>query len=166
MSGSHRYLSFQPGVHHSTNPVSSRLSFGGRPRRRGWEVARSGSAGGHGVGLPGCLPHLLGLPQLILGGLAAEDGLVALSRRRQAQEALGFQILPGRRQLLLDLHLRGLDSLNRLLSGKALVTQLCLEIVDSVPRFGQQPFRFVACSDLRLEGLPGGVQLIDAAAID
>ena len=29
MSGSYRYLSFQPGVHHSTNPASSRLTFGG-----------------------------------------------------------------------------------------------------------------------------------------
>ena len=113
---------------------------------------------GYGLGSPRYLSHLLGLPQPVLGGLAAEDGLVALFRRRQTQEALGFQILPGRRQLLLDLPLRGRDALNRLISGEALVTQLCLEIVDRVSRFGQQSFRFVACGGLRLQGLPGGVQ--------
>jgi hypothetical protein len=45
------------------------------------------------------------------------------------------------------------------------MAQLCLEIMNFMPRFRQQPFRFFACIDLRLQGLPDGVKLTDAAVV-
>jgi len=97
--------------------------------------------------------------------LAAKDGLVALSRRRQTQGTLGFHFLPGSRQLLFDLAVRGLDALDCLISGETLVTQFCLEIVDRVARFCQHPFGFLAGRGLHPQGLPGGCKLIDARAV-
>jgi hypothetical protein len=55
--------------------------------------------------------------------------------------------------------------LGRLISGEALMAQLGLQIIDCMSRFRQQPFRFLACNGLRLQGLPNGVKLIDAAVV-
>ena len=164
----YRYLSFQPGVHHSTTAVSStavRRDLRWPPAPAGLWGCRRALSWRHGLGPPDYLPSVLRLPQPVLGGLAADDGLVALSRRRRAQGTLGFKFLPGRRQFLFDVAHRGPDALDRLISGEALVTQLCLEIMDRVTRFCQHPFGFLAGRRLRLQGLPGGCQLIDAGAV-
>jgi hypothetical protein len=97
--------------------------------------------------------------------LATEDGLVVLSRRRQAQGTLGFQFLPGGAHCRLAVAGRGLADLERLIAGKTLVTQPWREIMDPATRFCQHPFGFLAGRRLRLQGLPGGCQLIDAGAV-
>ncbi|MGA8196259.1 MAG: hypothetical protein WB902_23150 [Acetobacteraceae bacterium] len=104
------------------------------------------------------------MPQPVLGGLAADDGLVALSCQRRAPGTFGFQVPPGRRQFLFDLALRRLDALDRLISGETLVTQLCLEIMDRETRFCQHLLGFLAGRGLRLQGISGSCQLVDARA--
>ena len=45
------------------------------------------------------------------------------------------------------------------------MAQICLEIMDCMPRFRQQSFRFLACNGLRPQGLSDGVKLIDVVVV-
>ena len=82
-----------------------------------------------------------------------------------AQGTFGFQFLPSSRERMLNLPLRALCLLGRFISGEALMAQLGLEIMDCMPRLRQQPFHLLACSGLRLQGLPDRAELIDVVVV-
>jgi hypothetical protein len=90
---------------------------------------------------------------------------VALRLSLTAQGTFGFQILPSCGERLFDLSLRALCLLGRLISGEALMAQLGLEIMNSMPRSRQQPFHLLACSGLRLQGLTDRAELIDVVVV-
>jgi hypothetical protein len=104
------------------------------------------------------------LPRPLCGGLRGGSRLVAFPFCPRAQRTLGRQLLLHPCERFLDLRSLCIDSLRHLVSCKALMAELCLEVVDGIAGIRQQSLGFLAGGGLLSEGLPGGVQLLEAAA--